>query len=49
MGAAFHARVRTGFREIADREPRRCVLIDANRSEPVIHDAILAAVSQAFA
>jgi dTMP kinase len=27
----FHQRVKEGFREIADREPDRCVLIDASR------------------
>jgi dTMP kinase len=27
----FHHRVKAGFREIADREPDRCVLIDASR------------------
>ncbi|WGF90614.1 dTMP kinase [Marinivivus vitaminiproducens] len=33
MGAAFHQRVRDGFRALAESQPERCVLIDANRSK----------------
>jgi dTMP kinase len=33
LGPAFHARVAAGFRQIAMREPGRCVLVDANRDE----------------
>jgi dTMP kinase len=29
MGTAFHGRLREGFLDIADREPRRCVAIMA--------------------
>ena len=29
MGLAFHEKLRQGFLEIARREPKRCVLIDA--------------------
>jgi dTMP kinase len=29
MGAAFHQTLRAAFRNIAAREPERCVLIDA--------------------
>lgn len=29
MGEAFHARVRAGFKDIARREPRRCVVVRA--------------------
>ena len=36
---AFHERVRSGFLEIARREPSRCALIDANRdAEQVAQD-----------
>lgn len=36
---AFHDRVRTGFLEIAKREPARCVVIDASRDvESVAHE-----------
>jgi dTMP kinase len=40
-GSAFHARIATGFREIARAEPRRCVLIDANRTEADVHAEIM--------
>ncbi|MEO0722650.1 MAG: dTMP kinase [Pseudomonadota bacterium] len=36
--ASFHEAVRRGFREIAEAEPDRCVVIDASQSE----DAVLA-------
>jgi dTMP kinase len=39
----FHARVRTGFLEIAKREPKRCIVIDATGSV----DAIAAAIAEA--
>ena len=44
-GAAFHARVRAGFVELARREPARCVVIDAAR--PV--DAVAAAIREVVA
>lgn len=43
MGTAFHERLRAGFRALAEREPERCVLIDA--SQPV--DAVTAAMEAA--
>jgi dTMP kinase len=42
----FHERVRTGFREIASREPRRCVVIDATGDVDTIAAAIADAVKQ---
>jgi dTMP kinase len=39
----FHSRVRTGFLEIAKREPKRCIVIDATGSV----DAIAAAIAEA--
>lgn len=36
----FHERVRTGFLEIAQRDPRRCVVIDATGDVDAIADAI---------
>ncbi|MFQ6017055.1 MAG: dTMP kinase [Kiloniellaceae bacterium] len=45
MDRAFHDRLRAGFREIARREPRRCVLIDAAGEVEAVHGAVLAAVS----
>jgi dTMP kinase len=44
-GAAFHARVTEGFRELAAREADRCVLIDARRPVDDVTRDILAAVS----
>lgn len=44
MGAAFHERLRLGFREIAGQNPDRCRVIDATRSIPAIQAAILDAV-----
>ena len=41
---AFHEQVRAGFREIAAREPDRCVVIDATQSIDAIAAAIVDAV-----
>jgi dTMP kinase len=41
----FHARVRAGFLEIAAREPKRCVVIDATGTVDAIAQAIADAVS----
>lgn len=40
----FHEQVRAGFREIAAREPGRCIVIDATRPIDAIAEAIVAAV-----
>jgi dTMP kinase len=42
----FHSRVRTGFLEIAKREPKRCIVIDATGSVDAIAAAIAAAVKE---
>lgn len=44
-GAAFHARLREAFLEIAAREPERCTVIDASGSVEAVGEAIWAAVS----
>lgn len=44
LDAAFHDRVRRGFREIAAAEPERCVLLDASADVETVHAAILRAV-----
>ena len=44
LDAAFHARVRAGFRTIAAAAPARCVLIDAAGPVQAVQAAILAAV-----
>lgn len=43
---AFHERLRQGFLEIAQREPQRCVVIDAADPIDAVHQAVLAAVRQ---
>jgi dTMP kinase len=42
----FHARVRTGFLEIAACEPERCVVIDATAAVEVVATAIARAVDE---
>lgn len=42
--AAFHGRVREGFRTIAREEPSRCVLIDATRARDEVTREVLRAV-----
>ena len=44
LDAAFHARVRQGFREIAAADPKRCVLLDASGGIQAVHTAIMTAV-----
>lgn len=46
MDLAFHRRLRDGFREIARREPKRCVLIDAEAAVETVHAAILSAIDE---
>lgn len=43
--AAYHQRLREGFRAVARDEPHRCVLIDASRAEEAIARDVWAAVS----
>ncbi len=42
LGPDFHARVAAGFRAIAEAEPTRCVLIDADAPPATVHAAIMA-------
>ena len=46
MGTDFHRRMAEGFREIARREPKRCVLIDGGRNIPAVQADIATAVSE---
>jgi dTMP kinase len=48
LDAAFHARVRQGFREIAAAEPERCTLLDASADIQAVHTAIMTAVWTRF-
>jgi dTMP kinase len=45
LGAAFHARVRAGFRAIAEAEPARCRLIGADGPAAEVHETIMRAVA----
>ena len=45
LGAEFHERLRQGFREIAEREPGRCALIDARGEVASVQAAIRACVA----
>lgn len=46
LDAAFHERLRHGFRQIAADNPGRCAVIDASGSVASVHRAILAAIGQ---
>jgi dTMP kinase len=46
--ATFHERLRTAFRDIANRNAERCLLIDASGSEDDVAAAILKAVEHRF-
>jgi dTMP kinase len=43
---AFHEKLRQGFLDIAAREPKRCVMIDATGDVDAVHQAVLAAVRE---
>jgi dTMP kinase len=45
LDAAFHARVREGFRTIAAEEPGRCAVVDAGATPDAVFDGVVAAVS----
>jgi dTMP kinase len=42
----FHEKLRRGFRQIADENPTRCILIDASGDPETVHLAVVAAVEQ---
>ncbi len=46
MGAAFHQRVREGFKAIARAEPERCAVIDGSRGPEAVHRAVCKAVTE---
>lgn len=47
-GLAFHERLRTAFRDIAETEPERCAVIDATPSPDAVSAAIWATVRARF-
>jgi dTMP kinase len=46
--SGFHARLQQFFRELASREPERCVLIDARATEDAVAAMVWRAASQRF-
>ncbi len=46
LDRAFHERLRQGFREIAEREPERCALIDASGEVDAVQAAVRACVTE---
>jgi dTMP kinase len=46
LGRAFHERLREGFREIAEREPDRCALIDASGDVETVQMVVRACVAK---
>ena len=42
----FHQNLRNGFLEIAKEEPKRCVVLDANKTVEELHKDIIAVVNQ---
>ncbi len=48
LDPAFHTRVRAGFRAIAEAEPARCRLIDADGTAAEVHWRVLRAVHEAL-
>ncbi len=48
LDAAFHERVRSGFRAIAAAEPARCRLIAGDGTEAEVHERIMEAIGERF-
>jgi dTMP kinase len=48
LDAAFHARVRAGFRAIATASPGRCVMVDASGEVAAVQAAIVAQLRKSF-
>ncbi len=46
LDGAFHERLRQGFRETAEREPHRCVLIDGSGAVESVQAAVRACVAE---
>lgn len=44
FGLEFHKKVREGFLQIAQKEPDRCIIIDATQSITKIHNEIIAKI-----
>ncbi len=48
LDAAFHGRVRQGFRDIAAANPARCILLDASGDIQSVHTAIMTAIPSSW-
>ena len=46
MDFSFHENLRQGFLKIAKENPRRCIIIDANRSPEEVHTEIIKVVKE---
>ena len=46
LDAGFHARVKAGFREIAQAAPNRCVVVDADADAQTVHLEIMRRVDR---
>jgi dTMP kinase len=46
LDAGFHARVKAGFREIAEAAPNRCVVVDADAGAQTVHLEIMRRVDR---
>lgn len=48
MPVEFHERLRRGFREIAEREPQRCAMIDAEQGVDAVQQTIRQLIGKRF-
>jgi dTMP kinase len=46
LGLEFHRKIRAGFQSLAAREPKRCVLINAEQDQKAVHKDIVNALIQ---
>lgn len=48
LGSDFHYRVQEGFRKIAQLNPTRCILLDANSSAELVQKKIINVINQRY-
>ena len=46
MDLSFHRNLRNAFLDIAQKEPNRCIVIDANQSPEAVHNEIVKAIEE---
>ena len=49
MDITFHERLRSGFLDIAKKEPSRCVVIDASKDEEAVFKQVKDAINNRLA